>query len=926
MAKASPIQPGFSSGEWSPTAQGRVDSERYRTAMAYCFNYLPKTQGPLVRRPGTKRVADAKDPSKPPALLEFKFSQLQNYILEFGDKYVRFYTNNGQAVTSSTTFKVSGNYGTINRPFNSSNFYASRSQQFAKPGETILASSVVTNGSILEIESPYLYPDVHDLKFSQKEDTIFIVHSSYPEYKLQRFGSQTWDLKKVNHIDGPYLPSNTYRYLADSDRVTFFTSVPTIIYPDFSSDYTMSTGPSRKPNDFVNNGAGEIRVHCSSHAYYTGDNVFITGVQGTVEANNGTSSISAMYWPVRRIDQNRFDLIGSVFSNAYVGSGAILPALFEPITAPDNFGDVGRVVGLERNDGGRAWGRITQVFNMAQVQIHVDTAYSPAATGTSALNIFEFWQLGVFSALNGYPNAITFHQDRKWLSGVPLVSQELDGSAVGDYENFASSGSSFIVSDNDAIQRTLLSEQLNAVKWLRSDTQGLLAGTLSSEWNISPTSQAGALTPSNFNAKETSGYGSFNAQPVKTGNGVLYIQNGQQRIRELTYFFQVDTYRSTDMAELADHMAGPGFKKLTVQKETVPIVWALREDGQLRSMSYSRDDQTLKAGWARHQLGGQSDSGGTAPVVKSMATIPDPTGKFDQPWFATQRFINGTSVVSIEYMTRIFDNTAVQDDAFHADLGATYDSPVTVSGVTTAGSAIVTATSHGFSNGDMIKGNDFIGLNSTITNVDGVIFNSNLINGRSFYVGSQTVNSFFLLDLNYQPVDSRSYSAYVSDGEFRKFVSSISGLTWLKNETVRVLADGGVHPDTVVNSAGVLALSFSACKVQIGLPYTSDGKTLRPEAGSNDGSAVGKLKRVSRAAFLVDKIGDFKIGPSFDKLTPVELDQSPTADQAAPLFSGIIRESVESSFDFDGQICFRQSTGLPGMVQTLTLMLESNDV
>lgn len=926
MAKASVLQPGFSSGEWSPTAQGRTDSERARAALDTVSNYLPKTQGPLVRRPGTKRAADVSDPSKPPALLEFKFSQLQNYILEFGDQYVRFYTNNAQAVTNSTCFKVSGRYGTVNTPYNSSNFYAMRTSTLGNPNEVVMATSVIASGSILEIQSPYLYPDVHDLKFSQREDTIYIVHSSYPEYKLQRFGSQSWDLKTVNNLDGPYMAQNSYRYTGDSDRITIQAGAPTVIYADGSTDHQASTGPVRTVGSIVAGSSGQIKITSTAHQFYTGDRVFIRNVVGTTEANNNTSSLSAMFWNVQKISDNILELQGSVFSNGYVGSGQIFPALFQPVGAVNNFSDISRSFGLVRIDGGRTIAKVTRIGDMAHADLHVDANVSPGIGGSSSLQISEFWYLTNWSVLNGYPNAIAFHQDRKWLSGAPIMGQEVNGSVIGDYENFASSGSSFIVSDKNAIQRTLLSEQLNSVKWLRSDSQGLLAGTLSSEWNMTPSSQAGALTPSNFNAKEISTFGSFNAQPAKTGNGVLYIQNGQQRIRELNYFFQVDTYRSTDMAELADHMAGPGLKKLTVQKETIPVIWSLREDGQLRSMSYSRDDQALKAGWARHQLGGQSDSGGSAPVVRSMATIPDPTGKFDQPWFCVQRFINGTSVVSIEYLTRIFDDAVKQEDAFQMDLGGTYDSPITVSGVTTAGSAVVTAAAHGLANGDNIKINALVGLNSSTMNADGVVFNSNLVNTRSFYVGSQSVNAFFLLDTNFQPVDSRGYSAYVSGGEIRKYVSNISGITWLKNETVRVLADGGVHPDTIVNSAGVLALSFPACKVQFGYGFNSDARTMRPDVGSNDGTAIGKLGRPSRAAFLLYRVGDFKIGPNFNKLTPVELDPSPTADQAYPLFSGMIRESLESEYDFNKQVCFRQNSALPGMVQTLTLILESNDV
>ncbi len=115
MPKASPIQTSFSGGEFSPFVQGRVDVERYKTGLETVLNYIPTLQGPLVRRPGTKYVANAKDPAKPPTLIPFQFSADQSYMLEFGDFYTRFFSNEGQLITSSTTFKITAFYGMPNR-------------------------------------------------------------------------------------------------------------------------------------------------------------------------------------------------------------------------------------------------------------------------------------------------------------------------------------------------------------------------------------------------------------------------------------------------------------------------------------------------------------------------------------------------------------------------------------------------------------------------------------------------------------------------------------------------------------------------------------------------------------------------------------------------------------------------------------------
>ncbi len=142
------------------------------------------------------------------------------------------------------------------------------------------------------------------------------------------------------------------------------------------------------------------------------------------------------------------------------------------------------------------------------------------------------------------------------------------------------------------------------------------------------------------------------------------------------------------------------------------------------------------------------------------------------------------------------------------------------------------------------------------------------------------------------------------------------------------MADGGSQVDTIIDSSGTLALSAPAAKVQIGYRYNSDGSTLRSEAGGAAGSSIGMTRRITRAAFLIYKCGDFSFGPTFASLIPydfatADIDQ---ADTATTLFSGIIRDGVESIYDLDDNLSFRQNSGLPGMVQSITIMMEEVDV
>jgi hypothetical protein len=50
------------------------------------------------------------------------------------------------------------------------------------------------------------------------------------------------------------------------------------------------------------------------------------------------------------------------------------------------------------------------------------------------------------------------------------------------------------------------------------------------------------------------------------------------------------------------------------------------------------------------------------------------------------------------------------------------------------------------------------------------------------------------------------------------------------------------------------------------------------------------------------------------------------SDQAMPLFSGIVRDAVGATYDFDGWVCWRQNSMLPGMLNSLTYFSEVQDV
>ena len=103
MARAAPILSSFNAGEMSPRMAGRVDVGKYANGCKFMENYIPLIQGPAMRRGSTRFVAEVKNSAHRTWLVRFEYNVQQAYILEFGDKYIRFYTNRGQLLTGAVS-------------------------------------------------------------------------------------------------------------------------------------------------------------------------------------------------------------------------------------------------------------------------------------------------------------------------------------------------------------------------------------------------------------------------------------------------------------------------------------------------------------------------------------------------------------------------------------------------------------------------------------------------------------------------------------------------------------------------------------------------------------------------------------------------------------------------------------------------------
>ena len=239
--------------------------------------------------------------------------------------------------------------------------------------------------------------------------------------------------------------------------------------------------------------------------------------------------------------------------------------------------------------------------------------------------------------LDNWPAAVTFHQQRLWFGGAPKSPQKLWASKVGDFENFTVGSG-----DADAMRLSLVSERVNAIRWLLSQNV-LLGGTSGGEWVIFGSGEA-AVTSANVQAKRNSNYGTDIVRPLLVGASGVHVSADSRRLRDLAFSVVDDSYLSQDISLMAEHLVRSGIKEIADCQNPDGIIWCAMQDGSLVGCTYLRAQEVIA--WHRHE---------TAGSVLSVACIPGEG--YTETWLAVKRQ-NG---VFIERMAAPWDGISTNE-------------------------------------------------------------------------------------------------------------------------------------------------------------------------------------------------------------------------------------------------------------------------
>lgn len=539
--------------------------------------------------------------------------------------------------------------------------------------------------------------------------------------------------------------------------------------------------------------------------------------------------------------------------------------------------------------------RIATVSNSTAATATILTAFGSTSATVS-------WAEGAWSDYRGYPALGAFHQDRLCFAATDDEPMNIWMTQTGNYTSFLVNST---VLDTDAINVKLLARQLNAVNGLVS-IGDLISLTSASEWRVGADNTI--LSPNTIHAK-TQGYrGSNGLCPVIIGNQIIYVQANGSVVRNLGYDYSIDAYTGVDLRILSEHLfTRYNIVDIEYQQDPNSLVWCVRDDGKLLSMTYMQEQDVIA--WSWHETDG---------LVESITVIPQ--DGYDELWLLVNR--NGTRF--IEYMVQRMESLDVQDQ-FFVDCGITYDSPIDITDATNANPIVITSPAHGLQDDDIVDISDVVGMTE--------------INGGRYKVANRTTNTFelykeeaetptYITDedgnrltdedgnpliietLEESTIDGTNYGAYTSGGYIRKVYSSFSGLDHLDGRTVAILGNGEVYPQQEVVD-GSITLTRACSRVQIGLPYTCDFETLNVELSLKGGSAQGKPMKISNVTFRVLSSRGGWLGPDSNNLHEGFIPDRVGLGVPPLLYSGDIREALGSGFEDGGRIFVRQVDPLP---------------
>jgi len=878
---ASQLINSFIAGELSPLVGSRVDMEKYRAGCQELENFIILPSGGVIRRPGTEFLGAAKYADRAARLIGFNFSTTTSFVLEFGDGYIRFWSNEKAVKGLPTAWMTGEDYKAgdfvtagAGDGGDAALYYLCLEEHESSTFAGDLASGKweARSSTVIEVETPYLAAELRDLQYVQINDIMYFTHPAHMPCKLSRLADDHWTFEEVKWDWPAFLKENaTETTISVGDA-----------YPDWAASHVYHKGDLAFSGGLLYRA---IKDHTSGAIFdpekwearagnVEGETVDLVASDDIFE----TEHVGA-YWSIghRREDafleidlddtvtsKKTLDMIGKWELTSYGSWFGTLnvqrsmdkeldPDLkkWETIRTYRSPAKNARNVAATGTEEKQCWLQMTFVksgsgeldphavlelgdnrrYGVVRITAVTDARHATAVVVKDLGGIVQtkIWAEGAFSKWQGYPQAVCLHDQRIVYGGTKRHPMSVWGSVTDDFENFRQTAL-----DDASFFFTLAGSESDRIQWMLSQGS-IVIGTAGSEWTLGPTDDATGLSPTNVRAKYQSSFGSKLLQARVVNEVVLFTQRQGRKVRALTYSYEKDGWVAPDLTILAEHIGKGEFVETAFQQQPDSIFWAITGEGELVGMTYERDQQI--AGWHRHTTGqgwllpadgNEANRIAVRDGFESVAAIYGNEGS-DEVWFLVRRTVAGGEVRYIERLRPDFRNVFENED---------------------------------------------------------------------------TANWWYL-------------DCAASTRDDLATFTSVANAGHLEHRRVGILNDGAPQADTYVRD-GAVTIAPEANNVLVGLPYQSVLRPMPLDMPLQDGSSQGRKARVHKifARFHKSLGGEYSAdGEEWNAI--FTRDFADAMDEGPPVFTGEKEVYMDGGFTRKPEIVIRQWQALPLCVLAL---------
>ena len=368
----------FNAGEFSPWLDARIDLDKYGSGCRRLENFILTPYGGCRRRPGTEFVSEVATSSESARLIPFRFNVSTSYVLIL---------NGGK-------------------------------MQIARGGTT--PSLVKSGDTPVEVAIPWSASQLRQVAYAQINDVMYLVHPEVSPRKLVRSSETSWSLTEVD-FDFPLYRDENKSDITVNPSGTTGSITLTASADLFSEDMVgskMQIGHDRSATGWevkislLNDDATSSNLLLDSDYQLTTNGTW----DGTLKLQKSPGVGAGSFTDVR-------SWVGADDRNI-IYSGKEIDGIHEyrlDFVKNENGANAPHAI-LEAVDR-TLYGEV-EITGYTSPTVVTATVIKPLSSTAAT----KRWSEGALSTKRGYPAAITFHENRLVLGGIPGDPHAIYGS------------------------------------------------------------------------------------------------------------------------------------------------------------------------------------------------------------------------------------------------------------------------------------------------------------------------------------------------------------------------------------------------------------------------------------------------------------------------------------------------------------------